>query len=264
VVDGLADPPVKPGEGHGEDENVAMAPLLALAHVSKNFGALKVIDDLSFEVAEGEALGILGPNGAGKTTLFNLVSGELPVSAGRIAYRGRDVTHLPDHARCRLGIGRSYQIPHPFAKMTVFENVLAGAAFGSGKRERDCYDRCVLLLEQTHLLSKANQPAGSLTLLERKRLELARALATEPRLLLLDEIAGGLTDSECLELIETIRGVRAAGIAIVWIEHIVHALIAVVERLLVINFGEKLAEGTPQSVMADPAVQEVYMGIEGE
>jgi len=245
-------------------ESVVMAPLLALEHVSKNFGALKVIDDLSLAVDAGEALGILGPNGAGKTTLFNLVTGDLPVSAGTIRYRGQDVTRLPNHARCRLGIGRSYQIPHPFANMTVFENVLAGAAFGAGKREAECHDRCVALLEQTHLLKKANQPAGTLTLLERKRLELARALATEPSLLLLDEIAGGLTDSECLELIETIRAVHAAGIAIVWIEHIVHALIAVVGRLLVINFGQTLAEGPPDRVMADAAVQEVYMGIEGE
>jgi branched-chain amino acid transport system ATP-binding protein len=239
-----------------------MAPLLALAHVSKNFGALKVIDDLSLEVDEGEALGILGPNGAGKTTLFNLVAGDLPVSAGTIRYRGADVTHLPNHARCRLGIGRSYQIPHPFANMTVFENVLAGAAFGAGKREAECADRCVALLEQTQLAPKANQPAGSLTLLERKRLELARALATEPSLLLLDEIAGGLTDHECQQLIDTIRAVHAAGVSLIWIEHVVHALIAVVGRLLVIDFGQRLADGPPQRVMADPAVQEVYMGIE--
>ncbi|MGH6990571.1 MAG: ABC transporter ATP-binding protein [Stellaceae bacterium] len=241
-----------------------MAPLLALARVSKNFGALKVIDDLSFDVGEGEALGILGPNGAGKTTLFNLVTGDLPASGGRIRYRGQDVTRMRNHARCRLGIGRSYQIPHPFANMTVFENVLAGAAFGSGKRERDCYDRSLALLEEVQLLRKANLPAGSLTLLERKRLELARALATEPSLLLLDEIAGGLTDSECQQLIETIRAVHAGGVSIVWIEHIVHALVAVVGRLVVINFGQLLAQGTPQEVMANPVVREVYMGIEGE
>jgi branched-chain amino acid transport system ATP-binding protein len=242
----------------------AAAPLLSLEHVSKNFGALRVIDDLSLSLASGEALGILGPNGAGKTTLFNLIAGDLAVGAGTIRFGGQDVTPLPAHARCRLGIGRTYQIPHPFGNMTVFENVLAGAAFGATRREADSYGRCVELLRLTNLLAKANQPAGTLTLLERKRLELARALATDPKLLLLDEIAGGLTDTECQLLVETIRAVHAAGVSIVWIEHIVHALIAVVTRLFVINFGHKLAEGEPRTVMNSPQVQEVYMGIEAE
>ncbi|HEX4113578.1 MAG TPA: ABC transporter ATP-binding protein [Stellaceae bacterium] len=239
-------------------------PLLLLEHVSKNFGALKVIDDLSLTVGTGEALGILGPNGAGKTTLFNLIAGDLPVGAGTIRFAEQDVTVLPAHARCRLGIGRTYQIPHPFGKMTVFENVLAGAAFGAARREAESHQRCIELLHLTNLLAKANLPAGSLTLLERKRLELARALATDPKLLLLDEIAGGLTDTECQLLIETIRAVHASGVSIVWIEHIVHALIAVVGRLFVINFGQKLAEGEPRAVMDSPQVQEVYMGIEAE
>jgi branched-chain amino acid transport system ATP-binding protein len=241
-----------------------MAPLLRLEHVSKSFGALKVIDDLSLSLGEGEALGILGPNGAGKTTLFNLVAGDLRIDAGAIFFGDRDVTGTPAHERCRLGLGRSYQIPHPFSNMTVFENVLVGAAFGAGKREADCYGRCVALLGQMNLLHKANQPAGSLTLLERKRLELARAIATDPRVLLLDEIAGGLTDSECQQLIDTIRAVRATGVSIVWIEHIVHAIVAVVNRLVVIDFGHMLAEGEPQAVMDNPAVQQVYMGIEAE
>jgi branched-chain amino acid transport system ATP-binding protein len=239
-----------------------MAPLLSLEHVSKSFGALTVIDDLSLTLDGGEALGILGPNGAGKTTLFNLIAGDLSVGAGAIRFAGQDITALPAHARCRLGIGRTYQIPHPFGKMTVFENVLAGAAFGAARRESDCYPRCIELLHLTNLLGKANQPAGSLTLLERKRLELARALATDPKMLLLDEIAGGLTDTECQLLIDTIRAVQAAGVSIVWIEHIVHALVAVVGRLFVMNFGQKLAEGEPLAVMASPQVQEVYMGIE--
>jgi branched-chain amino acid transport system ATP-binding protein len=241
---------------------IKLAPLLSLEHVSKNFGALKVIDDLSLSLDEGEALGILGPNGAGKTTLFNLIAGDLPVGSGAIQFAGQDVTALPAHTRCRLGIGRTYQIPHPFGNMTVFENVLAGAAFGATRREAECYQRCIELLQLTNLLGKANLPAGSLTLLERKRLELARALATDPKVLLLDEIAGGLTDTECQLLIETIRAVHASGVSIVWIEHIVHALIAVVGRLFVINFGQKLAEGEPRAVMNSPQVQEVYMGIE--
>jgi branched-chain amino acid transport system ATP-binding protein len=241
-----------------------MPALLRLEHVAKSFGALKVIDDLSLAVEAGEALGILGPNGAGKTTLFNLITGDLGVDGGAIHFDGRDVTAVPPHARCRLGIGRTYQIPHPFGAMSVFENVLAGAAFGAGRREAECYDHCIELLALTHLTRKANQQAGSLTLLERKRLELARALATAPKLLLLDEIAGGLTDSECQELIETVRAVHASGVSIVWIEHIVHALIAIVGRLFVINFGQKLAEGDPRAVMDSPQVQEVYMGIEAE
>jgi branched-chain amino acid transport system ATP-binding protein len=241
-----------------------MAVLLRVEGLSKSFGALNAIDNLSFDVAEGEALGILGPNGAGKSTLFDLITGDLRVSAGTIHLRGREITHLPSYQRCRSGIGRSYQIPHPFGRMTVFENVLVAAAFTSGRGETACYDHCIDVLHRTGLLVKSNSAAGELTLLERKRLELARALATRPRLLLLDEIAGGLTEGECQELIGAIKRVIASGVAIVWIEHLVHVLIAVVDRLLVINFGKHLAEGEPHAVMADPAVQEVYMGIEAE
>jgi len=237
-------------------------PILRLDAVSKSFGALKVIDRLSLALEEGEALGILGPNGAGKSTMFNLVTGDLRPDQGRIHFAGRDVTRLPAHARCRLGIGRSYQIPHPFHGMTVFENVLVAAAFASGRSERACHERCVAILDLAGLLPKANLAAGSLTLLERKRLELARALATGPKALLLDEIAGGLTESECHELVATIREVHASGVSIVWIEHVVHALLAVVTRLVVINFGRELAQGEPRAVMADPVVQEVYLGIE--
>ena len=194
--------------------------------------------------------------------MFNLIAGGVRADAGRIRFDGADVTGLSPQARCRAGIGRSYQIPHPFAKMTVFENLLVGAAFGGGRPERACYDDCARILEDTGLMAKANQLAGSLTLLERKRLELARALATRPRLLLLDEIAGGLTEAECQELIATIRGLRAAGVSLIWIEHIVHALMSVVDRLIVINFGAKIDDGAPEAVMANPAVQEIYLGID--
>lgn len=241
-----------------------MTALLRLAGVSKAFGALLVIDDLSLDVMPGEALGILGPNGAGKSTMFNLITGGLKPTAGEIYFDGRRITGLPAHRRCRLGIGRSYQIPQPFADMSVFENLLVAAVFGSGRGEAACHAQCVGVLELTGLLAKANRRAGSLTLLERKRLELARALAAGPKALLLDEIAGGLTEGECRQLVETIRQVHAAGTTIVWIEHVVHALLAVVARLVVINFGRKLAEGPPRAVMDNPAVQEVYMGIEGD
>lgn len=241
-----------------------MATLLRVDGVSKNYGALRAIDDLSFSLSDGEALGILGPNGAGKSTLFNLIAGDIVPSAGSIHFKGRDVTRLASYERCRLGIGRSYQIPQPFGRMTVFENVLAAASFASGQREAACYDFSIDVLGQTGLLAKSNVVAEQLTLLERKRLELARALATRPTLLLLDEIAGGLTDGECQELLTIINQVKRGGVSIVWIEHVVHVLIALVDRLLVINFGKHLAEGAPHAVMADTAVQEVYMGIETE
>jgi branched-chain amino acid transport system ATP-binding protein len=238
-----------------------MSAILELDRVSKRYGALVVTDTLSLAVGETEALGVLGPNGAGKTTLFNLITGDVAPNAGRVMFGGRDVTTMAPHHRCRMGIGRSYQIPHPFAKMTVFENLVVAAIYGGGQTERESYRRCAEVMALTGLESRANAVAGSLTLLQRKRLELARALATGPRILLLDEIGGGLTEHECQELIETIRAIRAGGIAIVWIEHIVHALVSVVDRLIVINFGRMLAEGEPRTVMADPRVREVYMGI---
>jgi branched-chain amino acid transport system ATP-binding protein len=236
--------------------------LLALHGVSKSYGALKVTDDVSFAVEAGETLGILGPNGAGKTTLFNLVSGDARVDAGRVEYDGRDVTGLPPHRRCRAGIGRSYQVPQPFGHMTVFENLVTAACFGGGQSERDAWATAREVLEHTGLLPQANRPAGGLTLLDRKRLELARALATRPKLLLLDEIAGGLTEHEAAQLVDELRRIKAQGVTMVWIEHVVHALLAIADRLLVINFGRKLAEGLPQAVMADAEVRRVYMGME--
>jgi branched-chain amino acid transport system ATP-binding protein len=235
--------------------------LLEIDCVTKRYGALTVADKLSLTVGDREALGIVGPNGAGKTTMFNLITGDVAPNVGRILFEGVDITAMPPHARCRAGIGRSYQIPHPFAKMTVFENLLVGAMFGGGETERASYRHCAEVLELTGLGDKANVTAGALSLLQRKRLELARALATGPRLLLLDEIGGGLTEHECQALIETIKAIRRNGVAIVWIEHIVHALLSVVDRLIVINFGGKLAEGEPHAVMADPRVREIYMGI---
>jgi len=236
--------------------------ILALEGVCKSFGALKVADSISLSVAEGETLGVLGPNGAGKTTLFNLISGDLRADAGRVSFGGRDITQEPPYRRCRLGIGRSYQIPQPFGAMTVFENLVAAASFGRGQRESDTYPSAVEILRATGLLGKANRLAGSLTLLDRKRLELARALATEPKVLLLDEIAGGLTEHEARELVEEIRRIKAQGVTMIWIEHVVHALLAVADRLFVINFGQKLAEGVPEVVMNDTEVKRVYMGIE--
>jgi branched-chain amino acid transport system ATP-binding protein len=237
-------------------------PLLALHGVSKSYGALKVTDGISLQVNQGETLGILGPNGAGKTTLFNLISGDVRVDAGRIEYAGRDITALPPHRRCHLGVGRSYQVPQPFGNMSVFENLVTAACFGANQPERQAWDTAVRVLEQTGLMPHANKPAGSLTLLNRKRLELARALATEPELLLLDEIAGGLTEHEAHELVAELQRIKASGVTLIWIEHVVHALLSVADRLFVINFGQTVAEGLPQDVMSNPEVQRVYMGLD--
>lgn len=237
-------------------------PLLALHSVSKSYGALKVTDDITLSVEKGQTLGILGPNGAGKTTLFNLISGDVRVDAGRVEYGGQVITAVPPHMRCRLGIGRSYQVPQPFGHMSVFENLVTAASFGGGQSEHQAWDTAVHVLEQTGLLPHANKPAGSLTLLNRKRLELARALATGPELLLLDEIAGGLTEHEANELVEELKRIKSQGVTMIWIEHVVHALLSVADRLYVINFGRKLAEGEPHDVMNDPEVKRVYMGME--
>jgi len=226
----------------------------------KSFGGVLVIDDLSISVEHGEALGIVGPNGAGKTTWFNLITGAVGADGGKVIFEGRDISHLSRHNRCRMGLGRTFQIPKPFVGMTVFENVLVGATHGRNMAERASYEHCVDIIEMTGLHEKVNVLAGSLTLLDRKRLELARALATDPHVLLLDEIAGGLTEVEVKELIEEIKKLRATGLTIVWIEHIVHALLAVVDRITVINFGQKLCEGNPRQVMNSPEVQACYMG----
>ena len=237
-------------------------PLLALKNVGKSYGALKVTDDISLSVDEGQTLGILGPNGAGKTTLFNLISGDVRCDTGQVLYEGRDITPLKAHQRCRAGIGRSYQVPQPFGNMTVFENLVTAACFGGGQHEHEAWETAQQVLRQTGLMPHANKPAGGLTLLNRKRLELARALATRPRLLLLDEIAGGLAEHEARALVDELKRIKAQGVTMIWIEHVVHALLSIADRLLVINFGRKLAEGDPGAVMADPQVRRVYMGME--
>jgi branched-chain amino acid transport system ATP-binding protein len=239
-----------------------MDALLALQGVSKAFGSLRVIDELTLEVFDREALGVIGPNGAGKTTALNLLIGRLRPDRGAVVFGGRDITGVPPHARCRAGLALTHQIPHPFDALTVFENVLVGAVFGGGRAERLAHRPSMDALEVTGLAPKANTLAGALTLLERKRLELARALATAPRVLLLDEIAGGLGEHEVHELVEVIRRVHREGVAIVWIEHIVHALRSLVTRLAVISAGRMLMEGPPDDVMRSPEVQRVYLGID--
>jgi len=237
-------------------------PLLSARGLSKSFGALHVVKDVSFDLVKGEVLGVLGPNGAGKTSLFNLISGDIAHDAGSITLAGDSIDGLPAFKRAARGIGRTYQIPRPYAKMTTFENLLVASRFAAGRKEREAFESCAALLEDCGLAEKANRPAGGLTLLDRKRLELARALAGEPKLLLLDEIAGGLTEAEAGQLVALIRRVRDRGITIVWIEHVLHAVMAVADRMMVLNFGAKIAEGAPEAVINDPNVRRVYMGLE--
>jgi len=241
-----------------------MAPILALETISKRFGAVVAADSIDLALNQGEALGIIGPNGAGKTSLFGIATGTLAPDAGRVVFAGEDITRLPAERRCRKGLARSFQIPQPFTRMTVFENVVVAAAFGANEREAAVYDRCADLLERCGLASKANRPAGGLTLLDRKRLELARALATKPRVLLLDEVAGGLTEHECALLVALIKDVRASGVSIIWIEHVVHALLAIIDRLLVLHGGKFIAEGDPHTVIRSPQVAEIYLGIDAD
>jgi len=236
--------------------------ILKLQNLTRSFGSLTAVDGVELEVAQGEAVGIIGPNGAGKSTLFNLVTGLQQPDTGVIHFDGRDITHAPPRSRCIAGIGRSFQIPQPFESLTVFENLLVAGIHGRRQREAQVVDACGAILERTGLMALANRRAGTLNLLGRKRLELARALASAPRLLLLDEIAGGLTEAECAELVRLIQEINSSGVTIVWIEHIVHALLAVVSRLVVLNFGRKIVEGEPRSVIASSEVREIYMGIE--
>jgi branched-chain amino acid transport system ATP-binding protein len=236
--------------------------VLELSGVAKSFGALKVTDDVTFAVPKGQALGIIGPNGAGKSTLFNLITGNILPDAGTIRLMDRDVTRTPAMERVRMGVGRSFQIPQPFEGMTVFENLLVAAAYGQDKPEAQVTAACAEVLRDTGLLPRANQLAGSLSLLDRKRLELARAMATGPEVLLLDEIAGGLTEAECDSLIATIRALHATGVTVIWIEHVLHALTSVVERLLVLDFGRVIGLGEPAAIMASKEVREIYLGLE--
>jgi branched-chain amino acid transport system ATP-binding protein len=234
--------------------------LLAARSVQKSFGALCVLEGVDFELASHEAVGIVGPNGAGKTTLLNVLSGALRPDSGSVQFRGADISGLDAARRCRLGIARSHQVPRPFGGMTVFENlVVAGTNGGGFPRARAC-EQAIDSLRLCAMLHVANRRAETLGLLDRKRLELARALATDPQVLLLDEIGGGLTDGEAAQLVDTVRTLRERGIAIVWIEHIVHVLVQVAERLICMDAGRVIADGDPQAVLADATVVDAYLG----
>jgi branched-chain amino acid transport system ATP-binding protein len=234
--------------------------ILHAERIHKRFGALVVLDDVNLSLGEDDAVGIVGPNGAGKTTLLGVLAGAFAPSAGRVAFRGADVTGLSAARRCRLGLVRTHQVPKPFSGMTAFENVFVAASHGAGLDRDEAYAETIASLERCGMTAVANRPAETLGLLDRKRLELARALATRPTLLLLDEIGGGLTDAEAQELVATILDLKRRGIAIVWIEHIVHILLQVAKRLICMDAGKIIADGEPNAVMADPHVIKAYLG----
>jgi branched-chain amino acid transport system ATP-binding protein len=235
--------------------------ILALQGICKSFGAVVIAENLDLELAEGEALGMLGPNGAGKTSLFGIITGMLAPTAGQILFKGHNITGLSPAHRCRLGMARSFQIPQPFGGMSVFENLVVAGAFAKRCREREVYDLAAQILDDCGLGEKANIKADKLTLLDRKRLELARALATGPKLLLLDEVAGGLSEMECETLVALIRRIRETGVSIIWIEHIVHALLATVDRIVVLAGGTFIADDRPAEAVRHRKVTEIYMGI---
>lgn len=239
-----------------------MSTLLEMKDMRKAFGAIVVADELSLTVPKGQVLGVIGPNGAGKTSMFNLITGTLQSDGGSLIFEGKDITRKGAPGRARAGIARSFQVPQPFTGMSVFENTLVAATVAGNMPIHEANFHCVEVLEKIGLIDKANRQAGALTLLERKRLELARAMTANPRLLLLDEIAGGLTERECQSLVETIKQIARSGVTIIWIEHVVHALLAVVERLVVLDFGRLIADGEPKAVMETDMVREIYMGIE--
>ena len=236
------------------------APILELVDVAKSYGDLRVLDRVDIAVPSGQALGIVGPNGAGKSTLLGLISGDERVDRGSVHLDGVDVTRLPADERCRRGIGRSYQIPRPFTRLTVLENALVAAQYGGRLRGRAAQTAAVESLEVSGLLPFADTPSGALPLLGRKRLEMARALATRPRLLLLDEIAGGLTEAEADELVATIGSLRLLDITVIWIEHVVKALVQVVDRLVCLASGVLIKDGLPDEVLRSDEVLEVYLG----
>jgi branched-chain amino acid transport system ATP-binding protein len=241
-----------------------MTDILKVNHLTKEFGKLKAVNDLSFEVREGEILGVMGPNGAGKTTVFNLLTGVFRPDQGSIFFKGRDITHKSPAKRCHNGLGRTYQIPRPFDKLSIFENLLVGAVHGGKLSERKGREKVYEILELIGLDEARDQIAGGIPLLDRKRLELGRALATQPDLILLDEIAGGLTEKEAEEILMTVNKIWKRGISIIWIEHILMMMSEGVHRLLVISEGGWLQCGDPKEVMNSAEVLECYLGAEEE
>ena len=237
-----------------------MTELLNVTNLTKSFGEVTAVDDLSFSMTEGEILGMMGPNGAGKTSVFNLLSGVFLPDKGKVEFRGQDITRFSASKRCKYGIGRTYQIPQPFNKLTVYENLLVSAVHGGRISEFKARDRIKEILAMVGLFEQRNQLSGGLPLLDRKALELGRAMATDPKLILLDEVAGGLTEAETEKVLSIVREINDRGVSIIWIEHILMTMAKGVDRLLVITQGSYLTSGAPEEVMNSDLVMESYLG----
>ena len=236
-------------------------PLLEVERLSKRFGGVRAVHEVSFSLDAGQLLGIMGPNGSGKTTLFNLLAGAIRPDGGRIRFGGTDIAGLPAHRVCAAGVARTFQLVRPFSSLTVLENVLVGRLFGRARTtSEEARTEARRLLRVLGLEARADEPAARLTLIDRKRLELARALATSPRLLLLDEFMAGLNPTETATAMELVRDLVAAGVTVLMVEHIVWALMDLARRIVVLSAGEKIADGPPSAIAADPNVVDVYLG----
>ncbi len=230
-------------------------------NITKAFGGLQALGGVTFTVEAGEIFGLIGPNGAGKTTLFRVISGVYPLTSGRVVFEGREITNLKAHQVCHLGITSTHQIVRPFAEMTIYDNVRVGASFGRvAHSEAQTHVETERVLEFCKLTPQKNNLAKSLTLAGRKRLEIGRALATSPKILLLDEVVAGLNPTEVSQTMELILQIRASGVTIIMVEHVMKAVMGICDRLMVLNYGKQIAEGKPQEIVKDPLVIEAYLG----
>lgn len=241
-----------------------MGIILSVKNVNAGYGRINVLNGLSFRVEQGQTLGVIGPNGSGKTTMINALSGLLLPTRGMISFDGSDITRLSPDARCRLGIARTFQVPRPFEQMKVFENALAAAAFGTGEGRRKNWQRAERALARVGLGDKMDWLSGRLTLLDRKRLEIARALSTDPRLLLLDEIAAGLASEEVSVVLQIVQGLKDEGYTIIWIEHIIETLQAAADQIMCMAEGRCMISGLPEEVLRSEEVIRLYLGTDAE
>lgn len=236
-----------------------MSQTLIVNNITKKFGGMVALKDVSFELEQGEIFGLIGPNGAGKTTLFNIISGLLKQTAGEVIYQGKSIPRMSPFRRCRIGIGRTFQVVKPFSTMTVRENV-AVSAMAIGKRKGEALEKADEIIAMLGIEDKSDRLPGELTLSDKKRIEVSRALVSEPKLLLLDEVMAGLNTREMLDFTEIIRSISKSGVTIIMVEHVMPAIFALCDRVLVLNFGQVLTIGTPQEIINNQKVLEAYLG----